>query len=176
MTGAKVDRVYAMCTAEEKENLDRFLALHADEEEIWAKTALMNEYSFRAPAIMTAYNHAMSGGNGKTYMYHFRKKNTNYDWIGACHACELSYVFHNLTDEQFSGQVVPELADAVCDAWTSFAVSGVPVIGDIEWPEYSPDNRETLIFYDDCSISVENDPKSEERQLIETILHYYVAM
>ena len=176
VTGAKVDRVYSMCTAEEKDNLDRFLELHADEEEIWAKTALMNEYSFRAPAIMTAYNHAMAGGSGKTFMYHFRKQNTNFDWVGACHACELAYVFHNLTDEQFSGTVVPELADAVCGAWTSFAVSGMPAIEGIDWPEYSPDSRETLIFNDDCSISVENDPGSEERQLIETILHYYVAM
>ena len=44
------------------------------------------------------------------------------------------------------------------------------------WPEYSPENRETLFFNDDATTSVVNDPLPKERELIEKILHYYVAL
>lgn len=176
VTGAKLDRVMNMCTEEEKAGLEEFLSMYDDEEEIWQRTALVNEYGFRLPAITVAYNHAMSGGKGRTYMYYFCKKNTLFDWIGACHASELSYVFHNLEDEQFSGTVVPELADMICGAWTSFAADGIPDYEGLDWPEYSPEKRETLFFNDDITTSVVNDPLPRERELVEAILHYYVAL
>lgn len=176
LVGAKLDRVYAMCTAEEKAKLNAILKMHSDKQEIWQKTVLVNEYGFRGPAIRVAYNHALSGGSGKTYMYYFCKKNTLVDWLGACHASELSYVFHNLDDVQFSGPVLPELADTMCGAWTSFAVNGTPGGKNLFWPEYSPEKRETIFFNDDGTTSVVNDPLPEERELIDSILHYYVAM
>lgn len=176
LVGSKLDRVINMCTPEEQSNINEFLTLFDDEEEIWQKTALVNEYGFRSPAIKVAYNHAKAGGNGKTYMYYFCKKNTLIDWIGACHACELAYVFHNLEDEQFSGPVLPSLADDVCGAWTSFALDGTPDYGDIDWPEYSVENRETLFFKDDGTNEVVCDPLPECRELVDSILHYYVAL
>ena len=176
LVGSKLERVINMCNDEEKANLDEFLKLYDKEEEIWQKTELVNEYGFRSPAIKVAYNHASAGGTGKTYMYYFCKKNTLIDWIGACHACELAYVFHNFGDEQFSGPVLPELADAVCSAWTNFATVGDPNGDLVNWPEYSPENRETIFFNDDGTTSIVNDPKSKERELIDSILHYYVAL
>lgn len=173
---AKTDRVLGMCNEEEKKSIQEFLSMYSDEEEIWQKTAFINEYGFRSPAIQVAYNHAKASGKGKTYMYYFCKKNTLYDWIGACHASELAYVFHNLEDEQFTGTVVPELADKMCGLWTSFAVNGIPEYSGFIWPEYSIENRETLFFNDDITISIVNDPFSKQRQLIEKILHYYVAI
>ena len=178
LLGSKMDRVFGMCTPEEKANLDKFLEMYKEkeEEEIWQKTALVNEYGFRGPAIRVAYNHAMAGGSGKTYMYYFCKKNTLIDWIGACHASELAYVFHNFTDEQFSGPVLPVLSDTMCSAWTNFAINGAPDFDGFSWPEYSPENRETIFFNDDGTTSVVNDPLPEERELVDTILHYYVAL
>lgn len=176
LTGKKLSRVFSMCTPEEKAGLDQFLQLYAREPDIWRWTALFNEYGFRSPAIQVAWNHAKAGGTGKTYMYYFRKKNTMFDWIGACHASELAYVFHNLEDEQFSGKVVPELADQMCGAWTRFAATGDPAWNGVEWPEYTPENRETMFFNDDATTEVVNDPMPEERKLVQPILHYYIAL
>ena len=176
LPGAKLNRVINMCSEAEKAKLNEFLALYSDEKEIWQRTALINEYGFRSPAIQVAYNHAKAGGKGKTYMYYFCKKNTLFDWIGACHASELAYVFHNLEDEQFSGPVVPRLADQICGAWTSFAKNGIPDYNGVCWPEYSPEKRETMFFNDDATTSVVNDPFPKQRELVEPILHHYAAL
>ncbi len=172
----RVNRTYSLCSEQEKQNLDEFLSLYANDEEIWQKTSLINEYSFRSPAIKVAYNHAIAKGKGKTYMYYFCKNNTNFDWIGACHASELSYVFHNLDEEHFSGFVIQTLADKMCGLWTSFALNGIPKYGDINWLEYTPENRETLFFNNDGSTTTVYDPMKKERELIDPILYHYIAL
>lgn len=172
----KVNNLLNKCNDDEKSNVEEFLSMYKDEEELWQRIALVNEYAFRSPAIQVAYNHAKAGGKGKTYMYYFCKKNTNIDWIGACHASEVAYVFHNFEDEQFTGKVVPELADKMCGLWTSFAVDGVPKYDGVEWPEYSTENRETLFFNDDITIEVVNDPFPKLRELIQKVLHYYLPL
>ncbi len=175
MLNNSIDRFIGKCTEEEQENIREFMALHSDKEEFWQKTALMTESAFRSPAIKLAENHIKAGGTGKTYMYYFAKKNTRYDWIGASHACELPYVFHNFEEEQelVSGPVVHELADQVCGAWTSFAVSVDPSYGGIEWPVYSLEKRETMMYNDDGTAGVENDPLSKQRELIVPLVYHY---
>ena len=170
-----VNRLIDKCTEEEKENIREFMELHSDEEEFWQKLALMTETGFRSPSIKVAENHIKAGGTGKTYMYYFAKRNTRYDWIGASHGCELPYVFHNFEKEQelVSGPVIHELADQTCGAWTSFALNGNPSYNGVEWPEYSLKNRETMMFNDNGTVSVENDPLSKERELIAPLMYHY---
>lgn len=175
MLDPSVARLIGKCTDEEKENIEKFMALHSDEDELWQKLALMTETGFRSPAIKFAENHIKAGGTGRTYMYYFAKENTRYDWIGASHGCELPYVFHNYDEEQelVSGPVVHELADQVCGAWTSFASAVDPSYNGVEWPEYSLENRETMMFNNDGTVSVENDPLSKQRELIVPLMYHY---
>ena len=163
------------CTDEERENIREFMVLHSDEDDFWQKLDLMTEASFRSPAIKFAENHIKAGGTGKTYMYYFAKRNTYFDWIGASHRCELTYVFHNFEKEQevVSGSVLPELADQVCGAWASFAQFGEPRYNGVEWPEYSLEKRETMMFHDDGTTIIENDPLVKQRELIVPLMYHY---
>ena len=170
-----VDRLISKCTKDELESIREFMALYADEEEFWQKLALMTETAFRSPAIKVAENHIKAGGTGKTFMYYFTKENTRYDWIGASHGCELPYVFHNFEKEQelVSGPVIHELADQTCGAWASFAIAANPSYNGVEWPEYSLEKRETMVFHNDGTVSVENDPLSKQRELIVPLMYHY---
>lgn len=176
MLDHSVERLLGMCNEEEKANIDEFLSLHADEEEFLQKLDLMTEISFRAPAIKVAENHIKAGGKGKTYMYYFGKKNTNFDWIGASHGCELPYVFNNLEEQPVSGPVIPELADKVSGAWTSFATDGNPQYGDIAWPVYTLKNRETLFYNDDGTTSLNNNPLSRARELMVPLTYHFMGL
>ena len=175
MLDISVDRLIGKCTDEEKESIKEFMELHSDKDEFGQKLALMTEASFRSPAIKFAENHIKAGGTGKTYMYYFAKRNTRFDWIGASHGCELPYVFHNFEKEQevVSGPVIHELADQVCGAWASFAQFAALSCNGVAWPEYSLEKRETMMFHDDGTVSVENDPLSEARELIVPLMYHY---
>ena len=175
MLDKSLERYFSKCTKDELENIREFMALYADKEEFWQKLALMTETAFRSPAIKVAENHIKAGGTGKTFMYYFTKENTRYDWIGASHGCELPYVFHNFEKEQelVSGPVIHELADQTCGAWASFAIAANPSYNGVEWPEYSLEKRETMVFHNDGTVSVENNPLSKQRELIVPLMYHY---
>jgi len=78
--------------------------------------------------------------------------------LGACHAIELAYVFHNFDIpgmDQFSG-TGPEaeaLSERIMDAWINFARIGNPNHGGIpEWPVYNTEKRATLSLGKECKI------------------------
>ena len=114
-------------------------------------------------------------GDGLTPAEFLKKVKEKYDWIGASHGCEFPYVFHNFEEEQeiVSGPVLHELADQTCGAWSSFVMNADPSYNGVEWPEYSLENRETMMFNDDGTTGVENDPLSEQRELMAPLMHYY---
>ena len=174
MLDPTLNRLYGKCSEEDKENIKKFMALYPNEDELGQKLLLMHEISFRSAAIKFAENHIKAGGKGKTYMYYFAKKNTRYDWIGASHGCELPYVFHNFNKEQelVSGPVNHELADQTCGAWISFALTANPSYKDVAWPEYSLEKRETMMFNDNGTTSIENDPFSKQRELIAPLVRH----
>lgn len=190
---SKLDRVMDKSSDEEKANIQKCLELHKNKKlalkgevsklasysnedvdavnkiyasfnSTWQNTEIINETEYRIPAIEIAYRHAKAGGN--TYMYNFGKKNTNFDWIGACHASELAYVFHNLDNTHFTGKVDKGLADKMCEAWVNFAKTGNPGTDAMKWTKYTPENRETLVINDDCTTKMVNDYRSEERKLL----------
>ena len=175
MLDGSVDHLIGRCTDEEKDYIEKFMELHSDQDEFGQKLALMTEAAFRSPAIKFAENHIKAGGTGKTYMYYFAKKNTTYDWIGASHGCELPYVFHNFNKEEepISGPVNHELADQICGAWASFALAADPSYNGVEWPEYSLEKRETMMFNDNGTVSCEDDPLSKQRELIVPLMYHY---
>lgn len=169
----RINRNLSILTDEEKENVNKFFERYQDDR-IWQLIEFANEYAFRLPAYQFAYNHSKAGG--KTYMYYFGKENTNNGWIKACHASELSYVFHNLEDTIFCGEVIEDLADRVCGAWTNFAITGNPSSEEMKWDEFACDNQITLVINNDCTSELKKDFKQIETNLLLSILKYYFAM
>ena len=149
-------------------------AVQADEDEwsakfpdLWKLTEVNNEKTFRMPSIKQAEAHVKSGGTGRTYMYYFAKRSTQKPWIGACHSVELPYVFLNPDTPTISGKPDMALARKVARIWTNFARTGNPSIEGVAWPEYDLINRATVVIGDDSCIKVVNDPKAEQRKVIQ---------
>lgn len=132
---------------------------------IWNYSEFITERSLRIPALKTAEAHLSAGGTGKTYMYLFEKSVTldKLRILGACHAIDLSYVFNNVKDNPEFGPVNKELASAVSSAWVNFATTGDPGYG---WTEYNYDTRSTMIFGNDNTLKMVDDPKREQRELL----------
>lgn len=137
---------------------------------IWERTELLNEMRFRMGSILMAQNHAAAGGKGKTYMYFFGK---GYDpsvmpdepWLGACHACELTYALDNRGYEA-GGPYDQGLMKNFSGAIVSFAKDGDPSQPDIPWTEYDTVERNTMIIGRDASMYMESDPKKEQREIL----------
>lgn len=139
--------------------------------DIWKYTDVASEVSFRTPTLQIVDERILSGGNGKTFVYLFNKRSTLNDWQGACHACELAYVFNNPNDKvSLAGEVNETLAKDVSSAWVAFARTGNPSTDKIKWTEYDLNNRPTMVIGDDCTMKMENDPKKELRELLKNIL------
>ena len=166
------DSVLDRITDEETENLQTYLSLHGDEEALWAKTNLLGEIYYRQPSIAVAENHSQSTGAGKTYMYLFERENESFDFYGSCHAVELAYVFRNLDDS--CDNLDRELSDNICSSWVNFAKSGNPSIESATWEPYDAQNRSTMIMSNDCTMRMENDPYGQERQLLSSLVPYYL--
>ena len=138
---------------------------------VWEKTELFNEFCFRLPSIKTVESQIAAGGEGKTYMYLFGRGNPENPTQGAGHGVELPYVFGNF--EAFvagGGTVDPVLADKISSMWINFAKTGNPSIEGFEWTEYTLDNRATMVVGQDSSITMVNDPKSEQREMLMPLL------
>lgn len=167
----KIKQLREAATAKENKQIDKFLDLQKDKEELWAKTELCNDIVFRTPALVEAANHSDAGGTG--YVYYFAKESSNEN-MGACHASELSYVFHNIEEEIFSGKVDRDLADKMCASWANFARNGNPGTDDIKWMTYDSQNRNTMVIGNDGTMKMESDWLAQQRKLTEPLLKYYI--
>ncbi len=168
----KYDSAMAAATDEEKAKLEEFLDVVDADETVWKYTEIGNETGFRMPSIAVA--EAQNEGGGTAYMYYFCKKSDNFDFIGACHASELAYVFHNIDETIFSGTVDETLADDMCTSWANFARTGDPSNDNAEWTPYTLSDRATMVIGDDCSMKMVNDPKGDQRELMEWATKYYL--
>ncbi|HJJ45865.1 MAG TPA: carboxylesterase family protein, partial [Methanocorpusculum sp.] len=138
---------------------------------IWEKTAIFTDFLFRLPEIKTAESHIASGGEGKTYMYLFGRGNPEKPHYGAGHGVELPYVFCNFDAFVSGGGTVdPVLADKISSMWINFAKTGNPSIEGFEWTEYTLDNRATMVVGQDSSLTMVNDPKGEQREMLMPLL------
>lgn len=105
----------------------------------------------KAPAYMYLWTWPSPGFGGK---------------FGAVHGIDVSASFHNYRDSIIdSGSPTGVLmCDRLASTWVAFAKTGNPNNETIPpWPAYEPTRRATMIF--DADTHVENDPRSEVRQL-----------
>lgn len=163
------DRDYSLYTTQEKALADKFMALQNSTDHVANVTEFFNDLFYRIPATETAVRHANAGGT--SYVYYWNHPSTK-PGRGACHASELSYVFHNTGNTMFSGTVDEKLADKVCTAWANFARTGNPSIEGVKWAPYTSKDRATMVITDD--LKMENDVLSEQRVLAEPFLKYYL--
>lgn len=118
-------------------------------------------------------NVARSGGVYGT-LYHLGQKyeeDRGVERLAAGTCCGLPYVFCNFdTFVSGGGSVDPVLADKISSMWINFAKTGNPSIEGLEWTEYTLDNRATMVVGQDSSITMVNDPKSEQREMLMPLL------
>lgn len=169
----KKESAYDAASEEDKANLDKFYQLDQIKglDEVWQNTELGNETGFRMASIEAASCHADAGGS--TYMYYFDIPSDNFDFIGACHASEVAYVFHNEDETIFSGTVDVDMADQICEAWVNFAKTGDPSTGDVEWTEYDTTDRNTMVITND-GFEMVSDPLGDQRELLQSFAKYYL--
>lgn len=138
--------------------------------DIWKYTQIMNNYSFRLGSITVAENHSEASGKGKTYMYVFGRGYEKgaipgEDYMKACHACELTYAFNNLTYED-GAPFDSVLTKRFSNILVNFARTGDPSIEGLDIPEYDRTDRSTLIVGRDSKIFIEKNPLSKETELL----------
>ncbi|MFC0602354.1 carboxylesterase/lipase family protein [Streptomyces palmae] len=129
----------------------------------------LTDHAYRIPAVRLAEARAAHGAN--TYLYEFAWRSPALDGtLGACHACEIGFVFGN-TIGRLTGTAAPrELSDQMRGAWTAFARTGDPGTGGgllPHWPAYR--ERRSVLRLGDGPPTVHQDPAAEERLLWEGI-------
>jgi para-nitrobenzyl esterase len=153
---------------EDKKYVDKFMNL-LDDERHWKISEFYNELLFRIPMNKQAEYHSNNGGN--TYVYHWTYPGED-ETMGACHAIELSYIFNNLQEKDYTGNKINQaLADEVQEMWINFARYGNPSTNKTKWEKYDSIKRKTMILGDE--IKMVEDYKRVQRLLIEPLLKYY---
>ena len=145
--------------------MEQFITLQGKSEPVWAYTEFINDLLFRVPAIQMASLHS-----GKTYMYYWDLPSI-IPLLGACHGSEIPYVLG------VPGVLVPELVlnstlgktirTRIQGIWIDFAKDGELD----EYSMYTENNRTTIVINQDLKlISEENDPLSQQRELVTPLL------
>ncbi|MDO5829410.1 MAG: carboxylesterase family protein, partial [Methanocorpusculum sp.] len=98
-----------------------------------------------------------------TYMYLFGKGDAAKPFMGCGHAAEIPYVFNSKLAIGEGNAVDPVLAETISSMWINFAKTGNPSVEGFEWSEYTLEDRATMVVGNDCSLSMVNDPKGEQR-------------
>jgi para-nitrobenzyl esterase len=118
---------------------------------------------FRVGSVQLAERKA-AAGSAPVFMYLFTYQP---DYIGgllkAGHALEIPFVFDNVDDTPATGGRPDkyELAEAMSEAWSTFARSGDPNHRGIpKWAPYTAKNRATMLFDVPCRVVI--DPYREE--------------
>lgn len=83
----------------------------------------------------------------------------------AVHAVELAYVFNNLGNNIYAGEVDPKVAAKVRESWVNFAKTGDPSVDGVEWKPYKTDVRDTMVIERDGWECVP-DPSKAARELL----------
>lgn len=137
-----------------------------EDKELAGAIELINDLAFRAPAIEQALSHIKGGG--KAYVYYFGKGGDANPWLGACHASELNYVFHNLDLKmEYVGSVDKALAKKIVTMWANFARTGNPSLESFTWTPYDAKDRPTMVVDKNGALSMENNPRGEQLKWLE---------
>ena len=91
-----------------------------------------------------------SDAGGETYMYLWKVPSTRDNmYKSAVHAIELAYVFNNLEDDIYAGEVDETTAQRAQESWTNYAKTGDPSIEGVEWKKYDSTDRYTMVIEKD---------------------------
>ncbi|MBQ2211591.1 MAG: carboxylesterase family protein, partial [Ruminococcus sp.] len=154
---------------EDKARAKQFMSrLHGHS--MWRMAEFYNEMMFRLPAVYQAQEHAKNGG--RAYMYYWTVE-SKLPMRKACHAVELAYVFGNLEETIYTGEIADEtLSDTVMQMWTDFARTGDPSGDRLKWSEYDGKTRATMVI--SRQPHMENDVLSGRRRLLFPLLRYQI--
>lgn len=136
---------------------------------ISAIPAFVTDLLFFVPHVRVSEAQA---NHAKVWMYSFEWPSQVQDYLGACHAIELAFVFKTfespLADEIVGRHPPMRLSDIMQDAWIAFARNGNPNHrGMPTWPTYDAQRRATMIFNTECKVA--EDPNPRARQLFKGI-------
>ncbi len=84
------------------------------------------------------------------------------------HAIELAYVFNNLDNDIYAGEVDADIAAQAQSAWINFAKTGDPSIEGVDWTNYNTADRNTMVIEKD-GWSMKSDPSKTAREFMERI-------
>ena len=136
------------------------------EKEALAKSAFITE-TWRYEHFCFIDKFVDAGGDA--YMYLWKVPSTmDSMYKSSVHAIELAYVFNNLDDGIYAGEVDEETAAKAQEAWINFAKSGNPSIEGAEWSSYDTSDRNTMVIKKD-GWKLESDPSKTARELMERI-------
>jgi para-nitrobenzyl esterase len=142
--------------------LARLLRAYRDE----GSQAFASDLVFRQPALDLA---EAQGPHAPVFMARFDWPSPAYGGrLGACHAVDIPFVWNTLDSPGArtigrDGPAERALADAVQDAWITFARDGVPQARGLPaWPRYDTSRRATMIL--DTASRIEDDPRAAQRQ------------
>ena len=137
---------------------------------LWRMARFYDEMMFRLPAVVQAERHSKNGG--RAYMYYWTVP-SQLPLCKACHAVELAYVFGNLEETIYTGEVVDEaLSDTVMQMWTNFARTGNPSTDTLQWEPYTAESRATMII--SRQPHLELDVLSHRRKLLTPLLRHMI--
>jgi para-nitrobenzyl esterase len=140
-----------------------------DKSSIPSSVAYVTDAAFFVPNLKVSEAQAK---HAKVWMYRMDWKENvkDQEFLNACHAIELPFVFKSFDPDQGAPDPNPQtgLSDAMQDAWISFVRTGNPNHKGLpEWPAYEPTRRATMIF--DTKSKVLEDPDPEARKLFKDI-------
>ena len=137
---------------------------------MWRMARFYDEMMFRLPAVEQASLHSRNGG--KAYMYYWTVPSA-LPLRKACHAVELAYVFGNLEETIYTGEVADEtLSDTVMQMWTNFARTGDPSVEGLSWAPYTEHARDTMVISREPQLK--NDVLGARRRLLSPLLRHMI--
>ena len=128
-----------------------------------AKSGFVTE-TWRYEILNFADRFADAGGTIYDYLWKVPSTRDNM-YKSAVHAIELAYVFNNLEDDIYAGEVDKTTAEKTQEAWTNFATNGDPSIEGAQWLPYETKDRMTMVIEKDKWECV-SDPSKTARELL----------
>ena len=133
----------------------------------------MTDLFFGVPALRIAQIHSKNNGNVYLYYWKYPSSIPNF---GACHAVELAYIFNNLKESHFIGDIKInyKLAEISQDMWANFAKNGNPSIKGYKWEKFDNENNYCMIFGKNVELKA-NIFNKKRNDLIIPLLSQYLS-
>jgi para-nitrobenzyl esterase len=151
-------RAETMLGEQAEDTLALYRRLHPDYTPSQTYIRLVSDREIMVPVLLQTRRHAAAGDAG-TYLYRFDHPSPALEGkLGALHTLEAKYVFDTLAaDPELTGTgpAAQRLADAMSQAWVSFAATGAPdgtAQGMPAWPAFDAATASAMILDDPCRV------------------------